>query len=161
MAEPKPEVVDPHPSSSPYNFPAELPLRIYGDRFMAEPRKPKVEVVFASDGIEVIRLYGTSWSDQEPALALYRQLAPFIRQIHVWLRERLIGSSSGVHNKKTQCSTPVMKQESLSPLRAPMQWTGRCSLNTNRQPIPNQTRDQSGGHSTDGNGPEASPPARQ
>ena len=44
--------------------------------------KPKVEVVFAPDGIEVVRLYGTSWSDQPSAVQLFDRLMPFIRQMH-------------------------------------------------------------------------------
>lgn len=53
---------------------------------MSEPQKPKVEVVVTPTGIEVVRLYGTSWSDQEPAMALYHRLAPLLRQIQEFLQ---------------------------------------------------------------------------
>ena len=75
-------------------FPPNPPYQ-YERTDMAEPRKAKVEVVFAADGVEVVRLYGTSWSDQEPALALYRQLAPLIRQVHVRFREEPVRPSGG------------------------------------------------------------------
>jgi len=77
---------------------------------MAEPGNPKVEVVFTSGGVEVVRLYGASWSDQEPALALYRNLAPFIRQVHVRFREELVRPSSGT-------SSPANRQEKLSNIK--------------------------------------------
>jgi len=74
---------------------------------MAESRKAKVEVVFAADGVEVVRLYGASWSDQEPAVALYRQLIPFIRQVHVRFRGEQMGPSSSP-------SSPANRKEMLS-----------------------------------------------
>lgn len=49
--------------------------------------KPKVEVVFTSDGVEVVRLYGASWSDQPFTVSLFNRLAPLIRQIHEALTE--------------------------------------------------------------------------
>ena len=36
-------------------------------------------------GVEVVRLYGASWSDQPSAITLFNPLAPLIRQIHVFL----------------------------------------------------------------------------
>ena len=52
---------------------------------MGLPSKPKVEVVVTPAGIEVVRLYGTSWSDQEAAVTLYQRLAPLLRQIQSFL----------------------------------------------------------------------------
>ena len=47
--------------------------------------KPKVEVVFTPIGVEVVRLYGASETDDEAALALYGRLAPWLRQIRLFL----------------------------------------------------------------------------
>ena len=66
---------------------------------MAELGKPKVEVVFTTDGVEVVRLYGASWAHQEPALALYHQLAPFIRQIQTRFRGELVRPSRKLEDK--------------------------------------------------------------
>jgi len=52
---------------------------------MKRTSKPKLEVVISPSGIELVRLYGTSWSDQEPAVALFGRLAPMLRQIHQFL----------------------------------------------------------------------------
>ena len=47
--------------------------------------KPKVEVVITPGGVEVVRLYGASWADDEAALALFRRLAPLLRQVRFFL----------------------------------------------------------------------------
>jgi hypothetical protein len=43
--------------------------------------KPKVEVVINSTGVEVVRLYGSSWADEEIAIALLQRLRPLLRQV--------------------------------------------------------------------------------
>lgn len=55
-------------------------------RAVSEP-KAKVEVVFTADGIEVVRLYGESWSDQPEAVTLFNRLSPLIRHIHELLSQ--------------------------------------------------------------------------
>jgi hypothetical protein len=47
----------------------------------AAAAKPKVEVVINSTGIEVVRLYGSSWADEEIAIALLQRLRPLLRQV--------------------------------------------------------------------------------
>jgi len=49
-------------------------------------QKPRVEVVLSTEGVEAVRLYGASWSDQAPAVSLFDWLVPWIREVHLRLQ---------------------------------------------------------------------------
>ena len=50
--------------------------------------KPTVEVVISPTGVEVVRLYGASWADEEAAVALFQRLRPLLRQVSLLLTPR-------------------------------------------------------------------------
>ena len=52
---------------------------------MESPAQPKVEVVFTPEGVEVVRLYGVSWADEDAAVALFHTLSPFLQQVRLLL----------------------------------------------------------------------------
>ena len=52
---------------------------------MESPAQPKVEVVITPEGVEVVRLYGTSWADEDAAVALFHRLSPFLQQVRLLL----------------------------------------------------------------------------
>jgi hypothetical protein len=56
--------------------------------------QPKVEVVITPEGVEVVRLYGASWADEDAAVALFRRLSPFLRQVSLFL------AGDAVHESK-------------------------------------------------------------
>jgi hypothetical protein len=49
---------------------------------MENKSEPKVEVVFNAQGVEVVRLYGSSWLDSSAAAKLFDKINPYIRAIH-------------------------------------------------------------------------------
>lgn len=46
---------------------------------------PKIEIVITPEGVDVVRLYGASWADQDATVALFHTLSPWIRQVQDFL----------------------------------------------------------------------------
>jgi hypothetical protein len=61
---------------------------------MAKQNAASVQIIINADGVERVRLCGRSWDDEESAMAIYKRISHFIREIEVSMKESPMGVSA-------------------------------------------------------------------